>query len=320
MTIFWLILAAVLMFYGRFGTDRIKDDNWAEVAFRASQIAMLGCIGLAFFSLFDPPARSTPPIQGPGADFWSTIGWLVAVLVGLWVIGALVISSFRRRRLSRDELATPKLTLSLNRSTGMVLLTERGSVMVHRVPLGRLVVDLKPYDEDGAKCARVRLSEWTSGKDGRLYNPQRTDTNLKRLVEVDTYINNARDIVGWIRRHPGVELDAAAVRQTWDQACQDVLRFCRGQKAVDGAPALELWSAADGPSLSYAVVGKDGRVFAGMGEHPVVEAVTMPLMSRGRRLSVPVGGSTIAFDLTDREVGVVQALHAKGLVTVVPGL
>jgi hypothetical protein len=316
MTIFWLVVATGLMFFGRFGTDRIKSDNLGDMAFRASQIAMLAALGMAFFSLFDPPSRSYPPITGPGRDFWPTVGGLVAALVAVWIAGMVVVRLFRRRRLLRDELVTPELTLTFDRTAGRVVVTPRGSVVAHPVAVGRLVVDVSQYEDDGQQRAKLAIHQWPVS--GSL-SPETAQRGVTRVVSVDVWKDTARDVVGWLRLHPGIELDAGRVNRDWQAATDALVRYCREQRLESGKPAVEVWEATDGPALSYLVIEGDGRMYGGVGEHPLIERLDPPLVSRGgNKVSAFIGEHRPIFALSADQVATVQRMHAKGLLLVSP--
>jgi hypothetical protein len=317
MTIFWLVVAAGLMFFGRFGTDRIKSDNLGDMAFRASQIAMLACLGLAFFSLFDPPSRSSPPMPGPGDDFWPTTGGLVAVLVGLWVVGMVVVRLFRRRRLLRDELVTPELTLTLDRDAGRVMVTPRGSIVAHPVAVGRMVVDVSHYEDDGQQRAKLSIRQWPAA--GSL-SPATAQRGMHEVVRLDVWKDTARDMAAWLRLHPGIELDAGRVTREWTATTDALVRYCREQRLESGKPAVEVWEATDGPALSYLVIEGDGRMYGGVGEHPLIERLDPPLVSKGgNKVSAFIGDHRPMFALSADQVATVQRMHAKGLLLVSPG-
>lgn len=314
MTVFWLVVAAGLMFFGRFGTDRIKSDNVGDMVFRASQIAMLAALGMAFFSLFDRPSRSSSPMPGPGDDFWPTIGGLLAVLVGLWVVGMVVVRLFRRRRLRRDELNTPELTLTLDRAAGRVVVTPRGSVSAHPVAVGRMVVDVSHYEDDGQQRAKLSIRQWPAA--GSL-SPGTAQRGMHEVVRLDVWKDTARDVVGWLRLHPGIELDAGRVNRDWQASTDALVRYCREQRLASGKPALELWEATDGPSLSYLVIEADGRMYGGVGEHPLIERLDPPLMSKGgNQVSAFIGDHCPMFALSADQVAIIQRMQAKGLLSV----
>ncbi|UPG88297.1 hypothetical protein L2Y96_12790 [Luteibacter aegosomaticola] len=316
MTVLWLVLAATLMFCGRFGTDRIKDDNWSEVAFRASQVAMLACLGMAFFSLFDPPARSSPPMPGPGAEFWPTVGGLIAVVVGLWALGAVAVRLLRHRRLSRDELTTPELTLTLDRAAGRVLVALRGNIMAHPVAMGRLVFDASYYEDDGQQRAKLSFRQWPAA--GSL-SPVTAQRGMHDVVRVDVWKDSGLDVTGWLRLHPGIELDAGKVTLDWQTATDALVRYCREQRLATGTPAVEVWEALDGPALRYLVIEADGRMYGGVGEHPLIERLDSALVAKGgNRILAVIGDHRPVFTLSADQAVTVQKLHGKGLLSICP--
>jgi hypothetical protein len=219
----------------------------------------------------------------------------------------------RARRLQHDTFDGPDVSLSLDHAAGVVVISQRGNLTAHRVPLGHLVVEMKPYDDGDHKRARLVFKAWPKSREGALLSPEKAAATMTVLADVHTWLNNAKDVLDWVRRHPGVELDAGAIRRTWDEACQGLLRYCRQQRSATGNPAVELHVFGDGPTLSYAAIEKDGQVLAGMGEHPSLEPVTLPLVPHGSwRVSVTIAGTVVFFDLTDDQVRVLQRLQTTG--------
>lgn len=315
MTVFWLVLAGALMLFGRFGTHSVKNDGLGGVLFGFSQLAMLGCLGLAFFSLFDRPSPSTLPVGGRSELGQMALWTLLALGVPI-LLGILITSVHRHRRTGRDELAAPELTVRLDGQDGVVHLHEPGQLMAHRIAVGRLVVEVVPYEVDGHKRARLVFRQWPAS---RALSPETAATGMAEVLRADVYANTARDIVGWLRRHPGIELDAQAVRREWQQTVDAMVRHAREQCRTP-RPVLETWTACDGPSLDYLAIGPEGQVFSGTGEHTLVESIDRPLISDGkRRVQVTVGNRFPVFDLTDAQVAVLRKLRAKGLVEVLDG-
>lgn len=312
MTIVWLVIAAGLMFYGRFGTDRIKSDNWGEVAFRASQIAMLGCLGLAFFSLFDRPSSTTYT----GHDPWTSIGMLGGGLLALVLGGMALVGVIRHRRLGKDELVTPELTLRLDKKEGVVHLSQRGRMEAHTVKVGRVVVEVSPFETEGAHRAGLVFRQWP--KAGSL-SPQTASRAMTTVMELEVYINTAKAVRRWLDRHPGVEFDADVVRLQWQQKVDAMLRHARGQ-VPKGKVVVESFVAYDGPALDYLAVLADGRMVAGAGEDTLLEPVTQPLVSdRTRRIQVCVGNRSPIFVLSNDQVDLLRKLRDKGTVSVLDG-
>lgn len=314
MTVFWLILAAALLVFGRLGTRRVNNSGLGEVLFGVSQLAMLGCLALAFFSLFDrPPPAAAPTITH---HFWTTLGAFAGGAVAVVVVGMTLVSGLRHLRLGRDEVVTPELTLRLDHQDGAVHLHEPGTLVAHRIGMGRLLVDVAPYEVDGHARTRLVFRQWPAS---RALSPETAATGMAEVLRVDVYANTARDVVGWLRRHPGIELDAPAVRREWQQTVDAMVRHAREQCRTT-RPALETWTAYDGPSLDYLAIGPEGQVFSGTGEHTLVEPVERPLVTDGkRRVQVAVGNRFPVFDLTDSQVGVLRMLRGKGLVEVLEG-
>jgi hypothetical protein len=316
MTVFWLIVAGALMLYSRFGTHGFKSDTLGQLVFNASQIAMLGCIGLAFFALFDQPSPSSS-FAGPGRNFWPTLGVLGGGLVALVVAGMTIVGTLRRQRLGRSELTTPELTLRLDEAEGVVHINERGQLMTHRIPIGRLGVDVAPYENDSQKRAGLVFRQWpNSGK----MSPETAARGVAEVVRMDVWADTARDVTAWLRRHPGIELDADVVRLKWQRTVDAMVRHAREQGSAGKKLALEAWVAYDGPALDYLAIGVDGHVVAGTGEETLVESVDRPLVSDGKsRVQVAVGDRFPVFALGSDQVTALQKLHAKGLVNIIQG-
>jgi hypothetical protein len=311
MSIFWLCAAVALFLVGRYGTTQMKPSSLGGVAFGFCQLGMLACLGLAFFALFDPPPPSSIPVSG-GLE---RVGlWTALALGGPIILGLLAASLHRRHRLGKDDLVTAQLTLSLDRAAGLVHITERGQVMTHRVAIGRLVIDVAPYEENSHQRAVVTVRQWPASKQ---LSPETAARGMADVLKTDVYINTARDVTGWLRRHPGIELDAETIRRDWNAQVDAMVRYVRGQRLVDGKPAVEAWVAGDGPSLDYLVIEQDGRVFGGVGEEPLIERITTPLASDGaRRIRVTIGDFRPTFALDNDQVAVVGKLHARGLLSV----
>lgn len=312
MSVFWLIAAIALLVTSRTVTHKIRPDGLANLVFGLCNLGMLACLGLAFFALMEP-SRSTSGYPGQGADTLIFMGKCLGGLLAVIAVGWVIVAVQRGRRLQRDTFEGPDVSLSLDHAAGVVVISQRGHLAAHRVPLGHLVVEMKPYDDGDHKRARLVFKMWPKGSEGALLSPEKAAGAMMTLAEVHTWLNNARDALAWVRRHPGVELDAGAIRRAWDQATQDLLRYCRQQRSATGNPAVELHQFGDGPTLSYVAIEKDGQVLAGMGEHPSLEPVTLPLVPHGnRRVSVTITGTSVFFDLTDDQVRTLQRLQTTG--------
>lgn len=318
MTVFWLVVAAALMFYARFGTDRIKSDNMADVAARAATVAMLGCLGMAFFSLFDLPAHHDLSPSSPDAAFWPTIGWLVAACAGLFVAGWMVVAGFRHRRLGRDELSTPHLTLKLDRAAGLLHIIQPGQLLAERATVGRLLVDVAPYETDSQKRAQLVFRQWPAS---RSLSPDTATRGIAEVARLDVWHDTARDVLAWLRRHPEVEFNRDVRRQQWQADCAVLVRHCQEQRTGNGKPAVELWNLIDGPAIQYLVIEKDGKAYGGIGEEAFLERITAPLVSDGgKRLKVAIGDFHPVFTLSIDQVGILQKLHARGLIALERGV
>lgn len=313
MTVFWLVVAAALMFYARFGANRIQSENLSDIAARAATIAMLACLGLAFFSLFDRP---TPSTYSNADDLWKSLGMLGGALLVVVVGCIAVLTASRHRRLGRDELVTAELTLRFDRTEGVVHVSERGQLMTHRIGAGRLMVDVAPYETDSAVRAGLVFRQWPAASS---LAPETAAKGVADVLATDVYIHTAKAVRAWLRRHPGVELDADVVRTKWQQSVDAMVRHARAQLPA-GKVAVESFVPYDGPSLDYLAILADGRVFAGRGEETLLERVTTPLMSDGgRRVRVALGDGYPTFSLGNDQVASLRKLHATGKVDVIQG-
>lgn len=137
------------------------------------------------------------------------------------------------------------------------------------------------------------------------------------MLRADVYANPARDLEAWLHHHPDVLANTGRLNREWRAGVDALVRYCREQRTVAGSPAVELWSATDGPSVNYLAIEKDGRVFGGVGEHPALESVTVPLSSDGgRQLGFMLGNARTYFSMTDDQVKIVQKMHGKGLLSI----
>jgi hypothetical protein len=298
------------MFYARFGANRIQSENLSDIATRAATVAMLACLGLAFSSLFDRPASSSYSSTG---ELWKSFGMVGSALLFVVVACMAVFTASRHRRLGRDELVTAELTLRVDRAEGVVHVSERGQLMTHRIGAGRLMVDVAPYETDSAVRAGLVFRQWPAASS---LAPETAAKGVAHVLTTDVYINTAKAIRAWLRRHPGIELDADVVRMKWQQAVDGMVRHARAQ-LPPGKVAVESFVPYDGPSLDYLAIMSDGRVFTGVGEETLVEHVTRPLLSDGgRRIRVELGDFRPSFVLGPDQISVVQRLHGKGLLTI----
>jgi hypothetical protein len=186
--------------------------------------------------------------------------------------------------------------------------------MAHRVAVGRLVIGVAPYEENSHQRAVLTIRQWPASKH---LSPETAARGMGDVLKTDVYINTAKDVTGWLRGHPGIELDAESIRRDWHAQVDAMVRYARGQRLVDDKPAVETWVASDGPSLDYLVIEQDGRVFGGVGPEPLIERVTAPLVSDGaRRIRVAIGDVHPTFALDNDQVAAVGKLHARGLLSV----
>lgn len=250
----------------------------------------------------------------PSSSTLSTFGWTIAALAVPILGGMAVAGISRNRRVKRDDIDVQQFGLSLDRASGMVRITERGAIAVRTVPLGHLVVDVSPYEDEGQSRAQVTLREWP--KDPAL-SPATAAGKVFTVLRADVYATPAKDLGAWLHHHPDVSANIERRDREWRTQVDALIRYCREQRTVNGAPAVELWSATDGPSVSYLVIEKDGRVCGAVGEHPALENITVPLLSDGRRkLGFILGDARPSFSMTNEQVTLVQKMHAKGLLTI----
>jgi hypothetical protein len=315
MTVVWLVLAAICMFYGRFGTHKIKSEGWGETVFGASQVAMLACLGLAFFSLFDRPAPASASPSG-GSEFGQMVTWTIAAIGGPVLLGIVVTSVLRFRRMGKDELSTPELTLAYDRAEGVVHVSERGQMATHRIVAGRLLLELSPYETEGVMRTGLVLRQWPGASS---LSPQTAQKAVVEVLRTDVYSTTGKALRAWLNRHADIEFDADVVKLKWQQKVDAMLRHARGQ-VPSGKTAVESFVAYDGPSLDYLAVMSDGKVFAGTGQETLVEEVARPLVSDGgRRVQVSVGNAYPTFSLTDDDIARLRKLRTKQKVEVIDG-
>lgn len=133
--------------------------------------------------------------------------------------------------------------------------------------------------------------------------------------------DTARDVLAWLRLHPDIEFNAEVRRREWQADCAVLVRHCQEQRIADGKPAVELWNLIDGPAIQYLVIEKDGKAYGGIGEEAFLERITAPLVSDGgKRLKVAIGDFHPVFTLSIDQVGILQKLHAKGLIALERGV
>jgi hypothetical protein len=244
----------------------------------------------------------------------SMFGWTVAAFAVPILGGMTVAGISRSRKVKRDDIDVQQFSLSLDHSNGVVRLTERGALAVRSIPVGRLVVDISPFENEGQKRATVTLREWP--KDSTL-SPATAAGKVTTVLRSDVYATPARDLEAWLHHHPEVQTNTDRLNRDWRAGVDALVRYCREQRTVAGSPAVELWSATDGPSVSYLVIEKNGQVSGAVGEHPSLEHITAPLLSDGgRRLGFMLGDARTYFSMTDEQVSTVQKMHGKGLLSI----
>jgi hypothetical protein len=250
----------------------------------------------------------------PSSSTLSIFGWTVAAFAVPILGGMTVAGISRSRRVRRDDIDVQQFTLSLDRSAGVVRITERGAIAVRTVPVGHLVVDVSPYENEGEKRAQVTLREWP--KDITL-SPSTAVGKVTTVLRVDVYATPARDLEAWLRHHADVPANIDQRNTEWRAQVDALVRYCREQRTLAGSPAVELWSATDGPSVSYLAIEKDGQVSGGAGEHPALESITLPLLSDGgRKLGFMLGNARPSFSMNDDQVSTVQKMHGRGLLSI----
>jgi hypothetical protein len=312
--IFWCVVGIVLLFLAHKSAVHIRFEQLSSGLAAYLQAAGILCLIAGGFCFLTTDWQTAFTAAAPSSSTLSIFGWTLAAFAVPILGGISVAGISRSRRVRRDDIDVQQFSLSLDRSAGTVRITERGALEVRTVPIGHLVVDVSPYETDGQERASVTIREWP--KDPTL-SPATAAAKVKALLQADIYAHPAKDLEAWLHNHPDVPANPDRFNREWRAGVDALVRYCRQQRSVGGAPVVELWSATNGPSVSYLTIEKDGQVFGGVGEHPALEAITGPLFSDGgRQLGFMLGNARPSFSMTDDQVKIVQKMHAKGLVSI----
>jgi hypothetical protein len=314
--IFWCVVGIALLFLAHKSAVHIRYEQLSSGVAVYLQTAGILCLIAGGFCFLTTDWHAVASDATPSSSTLTIFGWTVAAFAVPILGGMTVAGMSRSRRVRRDDIDVQQFGLSIDRANGAVRITERGALAVRSVPLGHLVVDVSQYEDDGQKRAAVTLREWP--KDGAL-SPATAASKVTVLLRADVYASPAKDLEAWLHHHAGVPANVDRFNREWRTQVDALVRSCREQRTAGGTPAVELWSATDGPSVSYLAIEKDGRVLGGTGGRPALEAITYPLLSDGgRRLGFVLGKERRVFSMTDEQVATVQKMHAKGLLTIAP--
>nr|WP_063573062.1 hypothetical protein [Luteibacter rhizovicinus] len=312
--IFWCLVGIALLFIAHKSAVHIRFEQLSSGLAAYLQTAGILCLIAGGFCFLTTDWQAVVSDATPSSSTLSMLGWTVAAFAVPILAGMTFAGISRRRKVKRDEIDVQQFTVSLDRPNGVVRITERGAIAVRTVPVGHLIVDVAPYETEGQKRAQVTLREWP--KDPTL-SPATAAGRVVNVLRSDVYATPARDLEAWLHHHPGVPANPDRFNREWRAGVDALVRYCRQQRSVGGAPVVELWSATNGPSVSYLAIEKDGRVFGGVGEHPALESITTPLLSDGgRQLGFMLGNARPLFSMTDDQVKIVQKMHGKGLLSI----
>jgi len=312
--ILWCLAGVILLVLANKSAIHIPFEQLSSGLAAYLQAAGILCIIAGGFCFVTTDWQAAFTAATPSSSTLSMVGWTV-VAFAVPIAGGMTFAGISRsRRVRRDDIDVQQFALSLDRSAGVVRITERGAIAVRTVPIGHLVVDVSPYENEGQKRAQVTLREWP--KDTSL-SPSTAVGKVTTVLRADVYAHPAKDLGAWLRHHADVPANIDQRNTEWRAQVDALVRYCREQRTVAGSPAVELWSASDGPSVSYLAIEKDGKVFGAMGEHPALESITLPLFSDGgRTLGFMLGTLRPQFSMTDEQVAVVQKMHGKGLLSI----
>jgi hypothetical protein len=312
--IVWCVVGIALLFLAHKSAVHIRFEQLSSGLAAYLQAAGILCLIAGGFCFLTTDWHAVVSDATPSSSTLSTLGWTVAAFAVPVLVGMTFAGMSRSRRLKQDDVDAQQFSLSLDRANGMVSITERGALEVRTVPVGHLIVEVAPYETEGQKRAQVILREWP--KDPTL-SPATAAAKVKALLQADIYAHPAKDLEAWLHNHPDVPANPDRFNREWRAGVDALVRYCRQQRSVGGAPVVELWSATNGPSVSYLAIEKDGRVFGGVGEHPALESITTPLLSDGgRQLGFMLGNARPSFSMTDDQVKIVQKMHGKGLLSI----
>jgi hypothetical protein len=312
--ILWCLLGVILLVLAHKSAVNIRFEQLSSGLAAYLQAAGILCLIAGGFCFLTTDWNAAFNAATPSSSTVSIFGWTVAAFA-VPILGGMVVTGIsRKRRLKRDGIDVQQFSLSLDRSKGVVRITERGALAVRSVPVGHLLVEVAPFETEGQKRAQVTLKEWP--QDSTL-SPVTAAGKVATLLSADVYAGPARDLGAWLNHHANVAANIDRVNRAWRVVVDGLVRYCREQRTAGGAAAVELWSATDGPSVSYLVIEKDGKVWGAMGEHPALESISLPLLSDGgRKLGFVIGSHRPEFSMTDDQVALVQKMHAKGVLSI----
>ena len=316
MTIFWLVVAAGLLVASRTVPQRIRSTGLGEAAFGLCNVAMLGCLGLAFFALFDAPSRSTYGYAGPmDATIPKVFLTFLGVGAAVWGAMAMMSRASRRKAASGDEFRSSQLTLTLDHGAGLVRLTRPDSVVVQPVPMNRLRIEVVHVTDGRAKQSLVTLSEAPLPElGGMLLSPEYITESTKVIYSGMVEGAVGRALARWRDSHPGIgQATGGDIR--WKEASEGLLRFVRQQRTQSQAPVVELWKFGNGPYLYYLAIEADGNVATAKGDHPSLSPHAGLLRADSACLETEVDGYRWTFGMSARQVDALKKLQAKGLIT-----
>jgi hypothetical protein len=316
MSIFWLIVAACLLVVSRTAPQRIKSTGVGEAVFGLCNIAMLACLGLAFFALFDTPARSTYGYAGPeDSTLPKVFLTFLGVGVTVWVAMAIMSRASRQKAASGDEFRSSQLTLNLDQGAGLVRLTRPDSVVVQPVPMNRLRIDVVHVTDGPSKQSLVTLSEAPLPElGGMLLSPEYITESTKVIYSGLVEGAVGRALARWRDSHPGIG-QATGVVIRWKDASEGLLRFVRQQRTQGQAPAVELWKFGNGPYLYYLAIEADGNVVTAKGDHPSLAPHAALLRADSACLDTEVDGYRWTFGISAHQADALKKLQTKGLIT-----
>jgi hypothetical protein len=316
MTIFWLVVAAALLVASRTVPLRIKSTGFGEAVSGLCSVAMLACLGLAFFALFDTPSRPTYGYAGP-MDFTIPkvlIGFL-GVGVAVWTFMAMMSRASRSKAAAGDDFRSPLVSLTVDRVAGVVRLTRRDSVIASSIPIGRMVIDVIDVGDGPADLAKVTVSRRHPPFLGEIRLSPESMVREGSVV-FDDFISPsfARPLVKWRDAHPDLAPPASEDIE-WREATDGLLRYVRQQRKAAKDPALEFWTIGNGPWLNYLVVEEDGSVLVASGEHPPLVIHAAHLRADLTTIDTEVNNKWWTFPLDARKVSVLQRLQSRGVLT-----
>lgn len=312
--ILWCLAGIAVLFLAHKSSIHIPFEQLSSGLAAYLQAAGILCLIAGGFCFLTTDWHAVVSDASPSSSTLTIFGWTVAAFA-VPILGGMSVTGITRiRKVKRDDIDVQQFALSLDRSKGVVRISERGALTIRTVPVGHLVVDVSPYEHEGQKRASVTLREWPGDP---ALSPATAAGKVKTLLRADVYAHPAKDLGAWLHHHADVSANIDQRNTEWRGQVDALVRYCREQRTVTGSPAIELWSATDGPSVNYLAIEKDGRVSGAVGEHPALEPIKGPLSSDGgRKLGFMLGNARPSFSMTDDQVSTVQKMHGKGLLSI----